>query len=127
MLETVIRESLAERLSRRIRAFFYRVKAALPFRQAEPTSFVKAGCAPQILTISADVGFYTWVLSAANSWGWRAEWARSVKRGVEICRSEYTPIVVYDRNLPNVNWLRALDQLSIAAPNGRVLLAAPEI
>jgi len=35
--------------------------------------------------------------------------------------------VIFDRNLPNVDWRRALDQLSAAASNGRVLLAAPEV
>ena len=126
MLETVIRESFADRLSRRIRNFFHRVRAVHPFRSWRANS-VKLRRQPQILTISADVSFYTWVLGAANSWGWRAEWVRSVKRGVEICRSEYTPIVIYDRNLPNVDWRRALDQLSMAASTSRVLLAAPEV
>jgi hypothetical protein len=126
MLETVTRESFADRLSRQIRTFFHRVRAVHHFRSWRRRS-VHLRRQPQILTISADVSFYTWVLGAANSWGWRAEWARSVKRGVEICRSEYAPIVIYDRNLPNVDWRRALDQLSMAASGGRVLLAASEV
>src|SRR6185437_15659750 len=59
--------------------------------------------------------------------GWNAEWARSLKRGVEICRRSLTPIVIYDRNLPDVDWRRALDQLSGAACDVRIILAAPDV
>ena len=80
-----------------------------------------------ILTVTADVNFYSGVLSATRSCGWNAEWARSLKRAVEICRLRPTPIVIYDRNLPDVDWRRALDQLNGAAYDARILLATPDV
>lgn len=129
MLDTVTKESLGQRLAGRIRTLIQKLALAAHrlSHPAEKPAFVSALLAPQILTVSADVGFYSAVLTAANSWGWRAEWARSMKRGVEICRSGVAPIVIYDRNLPGVDWHNAVDQLSKAASKGRVLLAAPEI
>jgi hypothetical protein len=129
MLETVLIESFSERLWRRLRTLTRKLKVAARrlVKPVEKAASARTLVEPQILTVSADVGFYSSVLNAANSCGWRAEWARSMKRGVELCRTGFTPIVIYDRNLPGVDWRSAVDQLSRAAAKGRVLLAAPEI
>jgi DNA-binding NtrC family response regulator len=82
---------------------------------------------PHILTVTADMNFYSGVLSATQSFGWTAESVRSLKRALEICRSRLTPIVIYDGNLPDVNWRRALDQLSGMPYDVRILLAAPDV
>jgi len=82
---------------------------------------------PQILTVTADADFYSGVLCAAQACGWNAEWARSVKRAVEIGRSRLTPIVIYDCTLPKADWRRALDQLSGAPYDVRIFLAAPDV
>ena len=80
-----------------------------------------------ILTITADLRFYSSILSAAYSYGWSAEWANSMNRGLEICGSRVIRIVIYDRSLPHVDWQYALDHLSSAASQARILLAAPEV
>jgi len=82
---------------------------------------------PDILAITADLGFYSCILSAACSCGWSAEWASSMSRGLEICGSRVIRIVIYDRNLPRVDWRNALAQLSSTASHARILLAAPQI
>ena len=82
---------------------------------------------PGILAITADLAFYSSILSAAYSCGWSAEWASSINRGLEICGSRVIRIVVYDRNLPWVDWRYGLDRLSAATSNARILLAAPRI
>ena len=82
---------------------------------------------PGILAITADLGFYSCVLSAACSCGWSAEWANSMNRGLEICASGVVRIVIYDRSLPRVDWRYALDHLSSAASHARILLAAPQV
>jgi DNA-binding response OmpR family regulator len=124
MLQTVIAESFGERLTRRFRNAIRRIAAiSHSFRP------ISAGPAlePYILAVTADVNFYSGVLSATRSCGWNAEWARSLKRAVEICHSRLTPIVIYDRNLPDVDWRRALDQLSGTAYDVRILLATPDV
>lgn len=82
---------------------------------------------PGILAITADLRFYSSVLSAACSWGWSAEWATSLTRGLEICESRPIRIVIYDRNVPAVDWRYALDRLRASAATARVLVAAPRI
>jgi DNA-binding response OmpR family regulator len=125
MLQTITAESFRERLARKIRNVMRRMAAWSHYFRAP----IPAGMAsePHILTVTADVNFYSGVLTATQSCGWNAEWARSLKRAVEICRSRLTPIVIYDRNLPDVDWRRALDQLSGAAYDVRILLAAPDV
>jgi DNA-binding response OmpR family regulator len=126
MLQTITAESFGERLAQRMRNAVRRMAAWSHYFQ---TTAIPAGAAsePHILTVTADVNFYSGVLSATQSCGWNAEWARSLKRAVEICRSRLTPIVIYDRNLPDVDWRRALDQLSGAAYDARILLATPDV
>jgi DNA-binding response OmpR family regulator len=81
----------------------------------------------RVLAVTADLGFYAGVLNAASSAQWRTEWARTLNRAIEICRSKSPPIVIYDSNLPGVEWGWALDRLSAAPHNPRILLAAPSI
>ena len=125
MLQTVIAESFIERLRRRLRSAVRRV--AVMAHYFRPPLPVGAIAEPHVLTVTADINFYSGVLSATRSCGWNAEWARSLKRAVEIGRSRLTQIVIYDRNLPDVDWRRALDQLSGAAYDVRILVAAPDI
>ena len=125
MLQTIPAESFGERLTRVLRNAMRRmVVMSHYFRRPVATG---AASEPHIVTVTADVNFYSGVLSATRSCGWNAEWARSLKRAVEICRSRLTPIVIYDRNLPDVDWRRALDQLSGTAYDVRILVAAPDV
>ena len=82
---------------------------------------------PGILAITADLGFYCSVLNAASSCGWSADWGTSMNRGLEICGSKPIQIVIYDRNLPGVDWRDALNRLNAVAEHARILLAAPRI
>lgn len=125
MLQTATAESLGESFRRRIRNLMRRM-AALPncLRPPLPAPGILK---PHILTVTADINFYTGVLSATESCGWSVEWARSLKRALEVCRSRLTPIVVYDRDLPDIDWRRALDELSGTPYDVRILLAAPNV
>jgi DNA-binding response OmpR family regulator len=82
---------------------------------------------PRVLAVTADLAFYAGVLSAASSAGWRTDWASTLNRGVELCKAKAPPIVIYDSNLPGVDWRFALDRLSAAPSHPRILLAAPSI
>lgn len=125
MLQTITSESFGERLMRVLRNAVRRM--VVTSRYLRPPVIASVPLEPHILTVTADLNFYSGVLSATRSCGWNAEWARSLKRAVEICRSRLTPIVIYDRNLPDVDWRRALDQLSGAAYEVRILVAAPDV
>ena len=83
--------------------------------------------APGILAVTADMAFYTCVRNAANAWGWNVEWANSLSRGLDICRAHSIRIVIYDRDLPDVDWCYAIERLNGVAVESRILLAAPEI
>jgi hypothetical protein len=82
---------------------------------------------PHVLAVTADLCFYSGVLSAASSARWRTDWARTLNRAVEICRLKSPPIVIYDGNLPRVDWKSAFEQLSAVPSHPRILLAAPTI
>jgi len=82
---------------------------------------------PGIVAISADLNFYSRMLAGACSWGWSADWANSMNRAVEICRSKHVQIVIYDRNLPCIDWRVALDRLRAVVPEARILMASTEI
>jgi DNA-binding response OmpR family regulator len=82
---------------------------------------------PGILAVTADVRFYSCVQNAAGSLGWNVEWASSLSRGLGVCRAHSIRIVIFDRNLPDVDWRYALQRLSGVAAESRILLAAPEI
>jgi hypothetical protein len=82
---------------------------------------------PRVLAVTADLCFYAGVLSAASSAHWRTDWARTLNRAVEICRLKSPPIVIYDSNLPGVDWRSAFDRLSAVPNHPRILLAAPSI
>src|SRR5580658_8691659 len=82
---------------------------------------------PRVLTVTADIGFYAGVLNAASSARWRTEWARTLNRAIEICRSKSPPIVIYDSALPGVDWGSAFDRLSATPSHPRILLASPSI
>jgi hypothetical protein len=82
---------------------------------------------PLVLAVSADLGFYAGVLNAASSVRWRTEWARTLNRAIEICRLKSPPIVIYDSNLPGVEWGSAFDRLSAVPNHSRILLAAPRL
>jgi hypothetical protein len=79
---------------------------------------------PLVLAVTADLCFYSGVLNAACSAQWRTEWARTLNRAAEICRSKSPPIVIYDSDLPGTEWGRAFDQLSAVPNRPRILLAA---
>jgi hypothetical protein len=82
---------------------------------------------PRIVAVSADLSFYSRILSGACSWGWSADWANSMNRALQICGSNHVQIVIYDRNLPRIDWRVAIDRLHTVAPGARILMAAPEI
>ena len=82
---------------------------------------------PRVMAVTADLAFYSGVLSAASSARWRTDWARTLNRAVEICKSKSPPIVIYDSNLPDVDWRSAFDRLSAVPSHPRILLAAPSI
>jgi len=82
---------------------------------------------PRVLAVTADLCFYSGVLSAASSARWRTDWARTLNRAVEICRLKSPPIVIFDSNLPGVDWRCAFDRLSAVPSRPRILLAAPSI
>jgi len=82
---------------------------------------------PRVLAVTADIGFYAGVLSAASSAQWRTEWARTFNRATEICRLKSPPIVIYDSNLPGIDWEWAFERLSTVPNRPRILLAAPSI
>lgn len=125
MVQTMTVERFGERLRRRVRDMARRIAAALLYFRVVRSP--KGPGEPRVLTVTNDLGFYSSVLTATESCGWTTEWARSMKRAVEICRSQLVPIVIYDRNLPDVDWRRALDQLNGASCDVRILLAAPEV
>jgi hypothetical protein len=82
---------------------------------------------PRVLAVTADLGFYSGVLNAATSARWRTDWARTLNRAIEICRLKSPPIVIYDGNLPGVEWGSAFDRLGAVPNRPRILLAAPSI
>jgi DNA-binding response OmpR family regulator len=82
---------------------------------------------PRVLVVTADLCFYSGVLSAASSARWRADWACTLNRAVEMCRSKSPPILIYDSNLPGVDWRSAFDRLNAVPCRPRILLAAPSI
>jgi DNA-binding response OmpR family regulator len=94
---------------------------------AIPEIHVNKSRQPRVLAVTADLCFYSGVLSAASSARWRTDWARTVNRAVEICRVKSPPIVIYDSNLPDVDWRSAFDRLSAVPSHPRILLAAPSI
>jgi CheY-like chemotaxis protein len=82
---------------------------------------------PGVLAITADIAFYAQVLSATSSLGWRTEWARWMERAIEVYRPESMPIVIYDVNLPGIEWSQAFDRLRAVPNHPRILLAATRI
>jgi DNA-binding response OmpR family regulator len=82
---------------------------------------------PCVLAITADIGFYGTVMSAANSLGWRTVWARWLDRAIEIYRPELMPIAIYDIDLPGNEWSRALHQLNDRPNPPCILLAARQV
>jgi DNA-binding response OmpR family regulator len=82
---------------------------------------------PRVLVVSADVRFYADVLSAVNSRVWQADWARSLESAVEVSKAGAIPIVVYDENLPDVDWRDAFRRLAQLTHCPRLLLAAREV
>jgi DNA-binding response OmpR family regulator len=82
---------------------------------------------PAILAVTADLCFYSSIVSAVGCLGWHAEWASSMNLGLEICGAGLVQIVVYDRNLPNVDWRYAIDRLSAISSRPRVLVAASHV
>lgn len=129
MIDALIKERVSVRVRRRMNNLLQRLMA-LPRYFAHyhaGTDTAKPECSAQVLAITTDLGFYSSVLTAANALGWRTEWARSIKRGFERCASGTMPIIIYDRDLPNVDWRRAVGHLSSATDHGRILLAARDI
>jgi DNA-binding NtrC family response regulator len=130
MIEALTRERFGEPISRKLRILAQRLMSA-PYYIAH--CMWKGSPAAQqqsnanVLAITADLGFYSCVQNAANVLGWRTEWVRSIKRGLERCASDTIPIVIYDRNLPDIDWRRAIGRLSGTASLSRVLLASEEV
>lgn len=81
------------------------------------------GPQPGVLAITADVRLYANVLNAASSLKWRISWARTMERAIEMSRPWAAPIVIYDANLPGIEWGEAFLQLREIANRSRVLLA----
>jgi hypothetical protein len=79
---------------------------------------------PQVLAITADMRLYSNVLTAVDPLGWSTEWARTARRAVDIQKSNPAPIVIFDSDLPDVDWVRVFDRLSAVATRPRLLLAA---
>jgi hypothetical protein len=102
-----------------------RLFAILPARGIAGVACNNGG--PRVLAVTADLCFYSSVLNAATSARWRTEWARTLNRAVEICRLKSPPIVIYDGNLPGVEWGWAFDLLSAVPGRARILLAATSI
>lgn len=82
---------------------------------------------PGVLAVTADIRLYAGVLHAASSVHWQADWARSLGRAIEICRLESTPIVIFDSNLPGVEWGWAFDLINAVPRQRKILLAAATI
>jgi len=82
---------------------------------------------PSVLAVTADLCFYSGVLNATTSTRWRTEWARTLTRAIDICRLKSPPIVIYDGNLPGIEWGAAFDRLSAVSSHPRILLASPSI
>jgi hypothetical protein len=104
-----------------------------PDPQLASAAAVTAAATPQIvpvarvLAVTADIAFYAKVLNAATSARWRTDWARSMRRAVEICGRKPVSIVIYDGNLPGVGWQWAFDRLFTVAYLPRLLLAADSV
>ena len=103
----------------------HRLLAPSPDRRV--TEIIGNNRHPRVLAVTADIGFYAGVLSAASSAQWRTEWARTFHRATEICRLKSPPIVIYDSNLPGIDWEWAFERLSTLPNRPRILLAAPSI
>jgi len=82
---------------------------------------------PGILAVTADLGLYSCILSAACGSGWTADWAASVSRALAVCSSKPIRIVVYDSNLPYSDWQNGLRRLARIPSAPRVLLASPHV
>ncbi len=82
---------------------------------------------PHVLAVSANVAFYAAVLGTGTDAHWRIDWARSLHRAVETCTAKAVPIVIYDTNLPGVNWQWAFDCFAAIAHAPRVVLAAASV
>lgn len=82
---------------------------------------------PHVLAVTADVAFYAAVLGAGTDARWRIDWARSLHRAVETCTVKAVPVVIYDTNLPGVDWQWALGCFGAIAHAPRVVLAAASI
>ena len=82
---------------------------------------------PHVLAVTADVAFYAAVLGVGTDARWRIDWARSLHRAVEACTVKAVPVVIYDTNLPGVDWQWAFDCFAAVAHAPRVVLAAASI
>jgi DNA-binding response OmpR family regulator len=91
------------------------------------TEIAEPDCHPGVLAITADIRLYSGILNACGSARMRTEWARSLTRAIEICRGKPTPIVIYDGNLPDVEWGSAFDRLTLVSNHSRILLASSSI
>jgi DNA-binding response OmpR family regulator len=90
-------------------------------------TLITEGDDPGILAVTADLGLYSCILNAACSSGWTAEWAASLNRALAVCSSKPIRIVVYDSDLPYVDWPTGLRQLARAKSSPRILLASPRV
>jgi hypothetical protein len=129
MIEVPVKERFGERIQRRFSNLAQRLVTA-PYYFAHhlfKTGPAKSGCNAQVLAITADLRLYSSITTAAGALGWNAEWARSMKRGLQRCQSGRIPIVIYDGRLPGADWRRAIGQLSAAASQARILMATDEI
>jgi DNA-binding response OmpR family regulator len=82
---------------------------------------------PGIVAVTADLRFYSCILNAACASGWTAEWAPSVSRGLEVCRTRTIRIVIYDKDLPFLDWRDGVRRMSKTASPSRILLASTRI
>jgi CheY-like chemotaxis protein len=88
---------------------------------------VRSRVSPHLLAVTADVAFYAAVLGAGTDSHWRTDWARSLRRAVEACTVKAVPVVMYDTNLPGIDWRWALDCFAATAHPPRVVVAAASV
>jgi hypothetical protein len=82
---------------------------------------------PGVLAVTTDIRFYSNVLNATHTLNWRTTWARWLERAIEIYRPESTPIVIYDINVPGIEWGQAFERLHTLSNRPRIFLAATRI
>jgi hypothetical protein len=82
---------------------------------------------PAVLAITSDDRLYYLLLSASIDLRWKISRARTIERALELCRSQPTPLAIYDECLPGVDWREALPGVTGFPDHPVVVLAASEV